>query len=92
MDEDKTERMREKLRDSGLEIAVPSADLMEDHLSVELEYLAALGSVAEREEFARLHLQNWVPRFCADVEKYAETEFYRAANSALTLTFSLSEV
>lgn len=81
--QDAWSRMREKLRDGGLEIAVASADLMEDHISVELEYLAALDGAAERAEFARLHLQNWVPRFCADVEKYAETEYYRAAAGLL---------
>lgn len=81
--QDAWSRMREKLRESGLEIAVPSADLMEDHISVELEYLAALDGAAEQGEFARLHLQNWVPRFCIDVEKYAETELYRAAAGLL---------
>ncbi|MBR1660357.1 MAG: molecular chaperone TorD family protein, partial [Oscillospiraceae bacterium] len=81
--QDAWSRMREKLRERGLEISIPSADLMEDHISVELEYLSALDGEAEQAEFVRLHLQNWVLRFCGDVETYAETEFYRAAAGLL---------
>ncbi|MBP2635401.1 MAG: cytoplasmic chaperone TorD [Firmicutes bacterium] len=29
-------------------------------------------------EFLTAHLLNWVPAFCTDIEKYAETEFYQA--------------
>ncbi|WP_211289797.1 Chaperone protein TorD [Sporomusa silvacetica DSM 10669] len=32
----------------------------------------------EQMDFLTQHLLNWVPVFCADVEKYAETEFYKA--------------
>lgn len=81
--QDAWSRMREMLRESCLEIAVPSSDLMEDHIAVELEYLAVLDGAAERAEFVRLHLQNWVPRFCADVERYAETAVYNAAAGLL---------
>ncbi len=32
----------------------------------------------EQLDFITHHLLNWVPEFCADVEKFAETDFYRA--------------
>ena len=81
--QDAWSRMRERLREASLEIALPSADLLEDHISVELEYLAALESDAAQNEFARLHLQNWVPRFCDAIGKYAQTDFYQAAAGLL---------
>ena len=81
--QDAWSRMRELLREKKLEIAVSSADLMEDHISVELEYMAALETAAEQAEFLRLHLQNWIPRFCGDVERYAQTELYRASAGLL---------
>lgn len=33
----------------------------------------------EQLEFLRKHLLNWAPRFCQEVEKFAETLLYRAA-------------
>lgn len=37
-------------------------------------------SVCLKEQLGFLvhHLLKWVPAFCADIEKYAETEFYKA--------------
>ncbi|HWR08053.1 molecular chaperone TorD family protein [Sporomusa sp.] len=32
----------------------------------------------EQMDFLAQHLLNWVPAFCADIGKYAETEFYKA--------------
>jgi putative dimethyl sulfoxide reductase chaperone len=32
----------------------------------------------EQKDFLAQHLLNWVPAFCADVEKCATTEFYKA--------------
>lgn len=34
--------------------------------------------VAGQRAFIEAHLLNWIPAFCADVEQYAETDFYRA--------------
>ncbi len=81
--QDAWSRMREMLREASLVISASSADLMEDHISIELEYLAALPNAAQQAEYARLHLQNWVPRFCKDVERFAETRFYKAAAGLL---------
>lgn len=62
----------------------------EDHISMELEYMACLcrelgeessdaeGLLLEQKEFFKTHLANWIPLFSRDVTKYAQTDFYRA--------------
>ncbi|CDX04467.1 anaerobic sulfite reductase subunit A [Desulfitobacterium sp. LBE] len=39
---------------------------------------AAAKSLQEQRAFLAHHLSNWVPDFCTDVEKHAETDFYKA--------------
>ncbi len=36
-----------------------------------------LSCVKEQMDFLSKHLLNWVPRFCSDIEKYADTKFYK---------------
>lgn len=89
--QDAWSRMRERFAQRGLALAAGNADLMEDHVSAELAYMAMLcetGTEAEQAEFFRLHLTGWVPQFCADVERYAETELYRAAAALLRVFLS----
>jgi len=49
----------------------------------------------EQMEFLEQHLLNWVPAFCADIEKFAGTEFYKAVakvtNGYLRLERSILE-
>ncbi|MGI1659788.1 MAG: TorD/DmsD family molecular chaperone [Desulfitobacterium sp.] len=40
--------------------------------------IAVSACLKEQLNFLLRHLLNWVPGFCADVEKYAETAFYKA--------------
>lgn len=35
-------------------------------------------NVVEQRSFLQEHLLNWVPQFCSDVDRYANTTFYRA--------------
>jgi anaerobic sulfite reductase subunit A len=39
---------------------------------------ALTGCIMDQKEFLKLHLLNWVPAFCADVQKCAGTDFYKA--------------
>lgn len=52
--------------------------------SGDLEGLKA--SIEEQRAFLKDHLLNWVPRFCEDVVRYANTEFYQAV-AAMTAGF-----
>jgi putative dimethyl sulfoxide reductase chaperone len=82
-------------RAKGLDKA-EALDYPEDHIALELEFMAHLCEEAkhavaaqnwtavedclqEQKDFLAQHLLNWVPEFCADIEKCAETEFYKAA-------------
>ncbi|WP_162610840.1 TorD/DmsD family molecular chaperone [Gordonibacter sp. An230] len=38
-------------------------------------------SIDEQRAFLANHLMNWVPQFCEDVARYANTDFYRAVAS-----------
>ena len=67
----------------------------EDHIAVELQFMAHLcrmaaqrleagertkarALTAKQRDFLESHLLNWIPRFCADLEKAAWSDFYRA--------------
>ena len=82
-------------RSKGLDISA-ALDFPEDHISLELEFMAHLclevqkalavqdlsavsACLKEQVNFLLQHLLNWVPAFCADVEKHAETSFYKGA-------------
>lgn len=75
--------------EKGLGKAEGRADLMEDHLALELAFLGWLvesGSVSEQKSFLEGHLLNWLPAFAADVDKYGRTPFYKAV-TRVTLGF-----
>ncbi len=65
----------------------------EDHIGLELEYMARLcagAAIKEQQEFFKNHLQNWAYAFTAEVMKYARTDFYRAV-SKITRGFMTME-
>jgi anaerobic sulfite reductase subunit A len=78
----------------GLNKAGERPEFFEDHISLELEFMAFLchetqealnaqnesevsSCLKEQMDFLSKHLSNWIPSFCADIEKYADTEFYK---------------
>jgi TorA maturation chaperone TorD len=53
----------------------------DDHIGLELEFLAYLseqGKIEAAREFVAKYIVPWLPRWNADVQKYAKTGFYKA--------------
>lgn len=71
-------------------LAISSADVMPDHISAELNFLAVLfqkmnddsegngGSLSIIEKFLDEHLKRWVPLFVSDMERSADSALYKA--------------
>ncbi len=79
--QDAWEAVRAVYLQAGLGKAEGFSDLPEDHLALELEYMALLteqGDSAGALAFLDQHLLNWVPAFAGDIEKYADQDFYKA--------------
>lgn len=65
----------------GLSMREDMFKIMEDHIGLELNYMAYLlqegAPEEEQKTFFRDHLINWALLFTADVYKYAERDFYK---------------
>ena len=75
------EEVRKIYLENGLSLADAPTDLMEDHIAIELQFMAKLCEYTEKTEaakdFLKNHLLVWSERFCKDIQKYAETDFYK---------------
>lgn len=88
MMQDSAGQVRELYNEAGLEIN--TADVMPDHIGVELNFLAVLlqrthsgpggkeEQVKRTEKILNEHLLKWAPNFTHDMENAAETPFFRA--------------
>lgn len=79
----------------GITLADHASDLMEDHITMEMEFMAylcdetsqyteTLAGLEEQREFLNKHLLNWAPEFCLDIKYHADTEFYRMVGQLTT--------
>lgn len=73
------------------------SDLHEDHIALELGFLAKLGTealdadteealvnaIARSMAFLKAHPMRWAAAFAEDIRRYAETDFYRGASRLL---------
>lgn len=87
--QDAWEDVKRLYAEKGLQKSGDYSDLMEDHLALELEFMATL--VQRRDPQAELafvegHLLNWLPAFVSDIDKYAREDFYKAVGR-ITLGF-----
>lgn len=69
-------------RQKGLKKGDAYSKISEDHISLEMEYMACLCdseiTIEEQKKFFEEHLLNWVGDFCDDVENHSFTDFYKA--------------
>jgi len=75
------DQVREIYLSKGLIKTDEEYNYVEDHIALEFEYMAYLcenGNLDEQKNFLKTHLLNWIPKFCEDIEKHANTKFYKA--------------
>ncbi|MCR5667156.1 MAG: anaerobic sulfite reductase subunit AsrA [Eubacterium sp.] len=95
MMQDAWNKMCELYEVKGLAKREECEDLQEDHIAMELDFMAflcdetsqlteTLAGLEEQREFLNRHLLNWAPEFCLDIKEYADTEFYRMVGQLTT--------
>lgn len=86
------DEVRRVYADRGLELKSNLSDIKEDHIAMELQYMAYLCGqygkeeedlLEEQQEFLQKHLLNWTEKFVADIQTYARTGFYKAIGNLL---------
>ncbi|MFD0898173.1 anaerobic sulfite reductase subunit AsrA [Loigolactobacillus binensis] len=84
------EQVQAEYAAAGLALVTEQTDIKEDHIAVELKFMAHLvrteASLAQQQIFLHRHLLNWVPQFCQDIARYSRTTFYPGV-AKLTLGF-----
>jgi anaerobic sulfite reductase subunit A len=51
------------------------------HALAAQDWAAVAASLQEQRDFLTQHLRNWVPAFCADIQKCSKTDFYKAVGN-----------
>ena len=77
------EDVKKLYAEHGLALGDVPSEMMEDHIAIELQFMAQLEDVDAAKAFLSEHLLSWADKFCADIEKYAETDFYKGAAALL---------
>lgn len=77
-----TTKVEKILGEAGLKLREDMFKVYEDHIGVELEYMANLieqgdKTLDEQKSFLKEHLLNWYGSFTSDVVRYATTDFYK---------------
>lgn len=66
----------------GLKARADMYKIPNDHIGLQFEYMAVLceedADNSQQKEFFDAHMKRWISTFCADVIKYANTDFYKA--------------
>jgi anaerobic sulfite reductase subunit A len=80
----------------GLGLVAEQSDIKEDHIAIELKYMAYLcgqygkeeteSLIAEQKSFLEKHLLNWVGKLEEDILQYARSDFYKGVGK-LTLGY-----
>jgi len=100
------DEVRDIYRMAGVK-KIPDLKEPEDHIAVELAFMANLCSRAGmafkdnrsedaliqleiQKEFLQNHLSSWIPSLCADIERVAQTGFYKSL-AALLRSWIISE-
>ena len=77
----------------GLSMREDMFKIMEDHIGLEMNYMAELIKEDQKEqqrEFFQTHLINWALQFAADIYKYTERDFYKGI-ARMTMGFMEAE-